>query len=137
MRGATHGTGAVVTVSRAPYRRKRYANERCSVCHERLRSDAVPITEPEGVPEPRRTWVLCRDCYQALVIEMRRSPVRTPVRLRVAMGIVASERWPDSSASTSRSVLRDRQKILLIAWVFVIAMLVHLALIVAIAYIAR
>lgn len=137
MREAARGAGPVITVSRAAYRRKRYANERCSVCQERLRAGAVPITEPEGVPVPRRTWVLCRDCYGALVVEMRRSPVRTPLRLRVAMGLVATERWPGSSAVNSRPVKRDRQKILLISWAFIIAMLVHLALIVAIAYIAR
>jgi hypothetical protein len=92
--------------------------------------------EPEGVPEPRHAWMLCNDCYQALVIEMRRSPVRSPLRLRIAMGLVASERWPQSRSS-SRSVLNDRKLILFIAWGFVVAMILHLVLIVMIAAIAR
>jgi len=97
----------------------------------------MPITEPEGVPEPRRSWILCRDCYQALVVEMRRSPVRTPTRLRVAMGIVAAERWPGAYTSAPHMVFHDRRKIMFIVWMFIIAMLVHLALIVAIASIMR
>lgn len=92
--------------------------------------------EPEDVPEPRRSWILCNDCYQALVIEMRRSPVRTPLRLRIAVGLVASERWPQSS-SPYRSILNDRKWILFIAWGFVVAMLFHLVLIVMIAAIAK
>lgn len=92
--------------------------------------------EPEGVPEPRRSWILCNDCYQVLLIEMRRSPVRTPLRLRIAMGLVATERWPQSHSSY-RSTLNDRKWILFIAWGFVVAMLFHLVLIVMIAAIAR
>ena len=73
--------------------RKR-TNEHCSICTDRIWFDAVPLMEPEDVPEPRHAWVLCRQCYQALMIEMRRSPVRSPLRLRIAMGLVAAERSP-------------------------------------------
>jgi hypothetical protein len=117
-------------------RAKNRTQEHCSICSSRLRSNAVPLMEPEGVQEPRRSWILCNECYQALLIEMRRSPVRTPLRLRIAMGIVAAERWPQSYSS-SRSVLSDRRWIFIIAWGFVIAMIFHLALIVMIAAIAR
>lgn len=93
--------------------------------------------EPEGVPEPRQSWVLCQRCYGELIAEMRRSPVRTPLRLRIAMGIVASERWPQSSARRSPFLLNDHTWITLMAWGFVIAMLLHLALIVMLAFIAH
>jgi hypothetical protein len=88
--------------------------------------------EPQGVPDPRRSWVLCKSCYQALIIEMRRSPVRSPLRLRIAMGLVAAERSPRSyplsnSVSAAR---RDQHWILFIAWGFVTFMLLHLVLIV-------
>ena len=127
----------VVVVGRENSRKaKKRTNEHCSICTNRIRYDAVHLMEPEGVPEPRRSWVLCQECYQALTIEMRRSPVRTPLRLRVAMGLVASERWPQSYSS-SFIALGDRKKILFIAWTFVIAMILHLALIVMIAYMAR
>ena len=137
MRETMRGQGPGAEASRAIYRRRSYKNEVCSICHGRLRGDAVPITEPEGVPEPRRSWILCRDCYQALVIEMRRSPVRTPTRLRVAMGMVAAERWPGSYSNTPRPIFHDRRKIMFIIWTFIIAMLFHLALIVAIATMMR
>lgn len=138
MKETMHGQGPGTEVSRAIYHRRNYKKEVCSICHGRLRSDAVPITEPEGVPEPRRSWILCRDCYQALVVEMRRSPVRSPTRLRVAMGIVAAERWPGAySHKPHLSIFHDRRKIMIIIWAFIIALIVHLALIVAIATMAH
>jgi hypothetical protein len=138
MKETMHGQRQGTEVSRAIYRRRNYKKEVCSICHGRLHANAVPITEPEGVPDPRRSWILCRDCYEALVVEMRRSPVRTPTRLRVAMGIVAAERWPGAySNAPRRSIFHDRRKIMFIVWAFIIAMIVHLALIVAIATMAR
>src|SRR5256884_7368059 len=94
------------------------------------------LKDQEAFPTPRHSWILCQECYQALLVEMRRSPIRTPLRLRIAMGLVASERWPQSYSS-SFIMLGDRKKILFIAWTFVIAMILHLALIVMIAFIAR
>ena len=128
---------SVVVVGRESSRRaKKRTNEHCSICTNRIRYDAVHLMEPEGVPEPRHSWVLCPECYQALLVEMRRSPIRTPLRLRIAMGLVASERWPQSYSS-SLIMVDDRKKILFIAWTFVIAMILHLALIVMIAFMAR
>ena len=130
-------SGAVVAGGRESARRaKNHTSKRCSICSGRLKSGSVPLMEPEGVPEPRRSWILCNDCYQSLLIEMRRSPVRTPLRLRIAMGIVASERWPESYSSY-RSILNDRKWILFIAWGFVVAMVFHLILIVMIAMVAK
>ena len=137
MKEAMSGSGAVVESGRESSRRaKNRTPERCSICSGRLKSGSVPLMEPEGVPEPRRSWILCNDCYQSLLIEMRRSPVRTPLRLRIAMGIVASERWPESYSSY-RSILNDRKWILFIAWGFVVAMIFHLVLIVMIAMVAK
>ncbi len=67
---------------------------------------------------------------------MRRSPVSSPLRLRIAMGLVAAERWP-KAYRTHRPLLSDRRWVIFIAWGFVIAMLFHLMLIVMLAYIAR
>jgi hypothetical protein len=128
---------AIVVGQANNYRKaKKRTNEHCSICSSSIWFDAVHLMEPEDAPEPRHSWVLCRECYQALVIEMRRSPVRSPLRLRIAMGIVAADRWPQSSSSTC-SLLDDRRKVAFIVWAFFIAMLVHLALIVAIAMIAH
>ena len=88
------------------------------------------------MPEPRHSWTLCKSCYRALLSEMRRSPVSSPLRLRIALGLVAAERWP-KAYRTHRPLLSDRRWVIFIAWGFVIAMLFHLMLIVMLAYIAR
>jgi hypothetical protein len=89
--------------------------------------------EPEGVPEPRLSWTLCKACYHALIEEMRCSPIKSPLRLRIAMGLVASERWPQAYPTQVRTFISDRKWIIFIAVGFIVAMIVHLALIVAIA----
>jgi hypothetical protein len=55
------------------------------------------------------------------------------MRLRVAMGIIAAERWPQAYPTRVRTFLNDRKWIIFIAFGFVIAMILHLALIVMIA----
>jgi hypothetical protein len=137
MNEATRGNGAAAVANRAEHHKKKNIGKRCSICNIRLRASAVPINEPDGVPEPRHSWILCRDCYQDVVAEVRRSPVRTPLRLRIAIGMVASERSPDSYSSTAHTVRDDYRKFIFIAMVFILAMLVHLALIVGIAFIIR
>ncbi len=133
MKDATHSGGpAVVTRQgglRAP--RKRFS-ERCSICARRTWFDPVFLMEPEGVPEPRHSWILCKDCYGALLVEMRRSPIRSPLRLRIAMGIVAAERW-HKAYPRSHTSLDDHRWVMIIAWGFIIAMLVHLLIIVMLA----
>ena len=130
MKGATSRSGSAVDVQRERARRKRVE---CSICRRSLRFNAVHLMEPEGAPEPRLSWVLCKACYEALLTEMRRSPVRSPLRLRIAMGIVASERWPNAYTTRTSKFVSDRRWIVFIAVGFIVAMLVHLALIVLIA----
>ena len=66
---------------------------------------------------------------------MRRSPVLSPLRLRIAIGIVASERSPHIYAPRHQP-LSDRTWIAVIAWGFAIAMVLHLILIVMLAFVA-
>ncbi len=137
MNEAMHGNGTATVANGADNRRKKNSGKRCSICNIRLRASAVPIIKSEDVPQPRHSWILCRDCYQEVVAEVRRSPVRTPLRLRIAVGMVASSRSPDSYSSTAHAVRDDYRKFIFIAIVFILAMLVHLALIVGIAFIIR
>ena len=106
---------------------------RCSICNSRIWGRPLRIMEPEGVPEPRLTWALCKPCYNSLLNEMRVSPVRSPLRLRIAMGIVASDRWPQAYPTRLRLYISDRRWIVFIMVGLIVAMVVHLALIVAIA----
>ena len=64
-------------------------------------------------------------------MEMRRSPVRSPLRLRIAMGLVAAERSP--RAYSRRSYLRDQRRFIGIAWILIIFALLHLILFVVLA----
>ncbi|HLJ32833.1 MAG TPA: hypothetical protein VKU38_04240 [Ktedonobacteraceae bacterium] len=138
MKDTTRSNATAIVVTPENFRRlKKRTNERCSICNHRTWFDAVPVMEPEGVPEPRLSWILCHTCYQSLLVEMRRSPIRTHLRLRISIGLVASERWHKAYPTTLRTVISDRRWIIVMAWGFAIAMILHLALIVMIAYIAK
>ncbi len=107
----------------------------CSICDNAVWFRPITLKEPIGVPEPRRSWVLCNHCHHLLLIEMRRSPVRSPLRLRIALGLVASERSPQAYGTTTHA--RDKRLFVFIAWVLITAMLLHLALIVVLVSVTR
>ena len=67
-----------------------------------------------------------------LALEMQRSPILSPLRLRIAMGMVASQYWPNAYPTRVRAYISDRKWIVFIAAGFIIAMLLHLVLIVMI-----
>jgi hypothetical protein len=73
------------------------ATQRCEVCtkhtanrmfvlHEHLELAASPLAS--------RTWRLCEGCAAAVVTEMQRTALYTPLRVRIAVGMVAAERRP-------------------------------------------
>lgn len=129
------GEPTVVTRRDNSRKTRRHLTSRCSICTRRTWFDAIPIMEPAGVPDPRRRWVLCSDCHVALLDEMRRSPVRSPLRLRIAMGLVAAERSPQVNQQSYRA-MTDHTWIVVLAWGFGIAMVLHLLLIVMLAFVA-
>jgi len=125
-----------VTIQRNNSRRTgKHVIIHCSICKRRTWFNAIPLIEPEGVPVPRQAWTLCKRCHQALLVQMRLSPIRTPLRLRIAVGLVAAERSPYAYIP-SRRTISDRTWIIVLAWGFGIAMLLHLVLIVMLAYVA-
>jgi Fe-S oxidoreductase len=117
------------------HRPRKQLTIRCSICERRIWNNSVPLIEPEDVPEPRQEWTLCKRCHQELLVQLRLSPVRTPLRLRIAIGLVAAERSPYTYAPT-RKPLSDRSWIIIMAWGFAIAMVLHLILIVMLATVA-
>ncbi len=136
MKDIIGGSEPTVAVRRdGPHQAKKRGISRCSICMRRTWFNAIPLMEPEGVPEPRQEWMLCKRCHQALLVQMRSSPIRSPLRLRIAMGLVAAERSPHAYAP-SRTPLSDRSWVIIIAWGFGIAMILHLILIVMLAYVA-
>ncbi|GHO43712.1 hypothetical protein KSX_18750 [Ktedonospora formicarum] len=105
----------------------------CSVCRQRIWFEPLKILEPEDAPEPRHTWLLCKHCYNSLIAELHRAKIASPLRVRVAMGMVAAERWPLAYPNSLRVQASDRRFIALLAFGFFIFMLVHLVFLVLIA----
>ncbi len=76
--------------------------------------------EPADAPEPKHVWILCKPCHRALLAEIRRSPLRTPVRLRVAVGLVAAERSPILNTR-----IREAREFALVMWLLILFVLFH------------
>jgi hypothetical protein len=81
---------------------------RCAICTSFVWFHPIALKEPREAPEPRHEWVLCTPCHEALLVEMRRSSIRSPARLRIAMGLVAAERWP--TAYNASPHLREQRE---------------------------
>ncbi|HEU5229021.1 MAG TPA: hypothetical protein VFU49_14480 [Ktedonobacteraceae bacterium] len=134
MKEATPKDGAVATVQQENARRlRKWTLTHCSVCTRYIWFNPIHYIESQEVPEPRFSWTLCKSCSQALRAEMSRSPIRSPLRLRIAIGMIAAERWPMAYHAPSRENISDRRWIIFMAVGFIIAMILHLALIVMIA----
>jgi hypothetical protein len=127
------GEPVVVERQKNGYQQKRRTATSCSICSRRIWFDAIYVQEPEGVPEPRLSWVLCKECHGLLMAEFRRSPVRSPLRLRIAMGLIAADRSPHAYPTRVSERISDHRLIVFIAVGTFIAMILHLALIVMIA----
>nr|BBH90423.1 hypothetical protein KTC_51740 [Thermosporothrix sp. COM3] len=138
MKETTHKTGTSTAVynARASKTRK-WGPIHCTVCDQRIWFEPIQVTEAEEAPEPRQSWLLCKHCYRALLEEMRRSPVKSPLRLRVAMGIVAAERWPKAYPTELQAYLSDRRWFFFIAASFFLFMILHLVIIVLLPLLAH
>jgi hypothetical protein len=103
-----------------------YKPIRCSICTSFIWFHSIALTEPTGAPEPRHEWVLCKPCHEALLLEMQRSSIRSPARLRIAMGLVAAERSPTAYNTTTH--MREQREF---AWgmrLLVLFALLHLVI---------
>lgn len=109
---------------------------RCSVCTRRLRGSIAYLDETGDAPEPRQSWMLCPTCDAAVHAELERSPVQGPLRVRIAVGLVAAERSPHAWR-VPRSGMRDDQWLTFLFWGFGIAMVIHLLVIAWIAMLIR
>ncbi len=63
-------------------------------------------------------------------MEMHRSPLRSPARLRIAMGLVAAERAPEAYNTSSH--IREQRQFAVIMWLLFAFGLLHLVLLVVI-----
>lgn len=108
------------------------APTRCSICQRRLGQSIHFLDETGDVPEPRRSWALCDECNGAVREQMERGPVRGALRLRVAVGIVSTERTPTARRARIGE-MTDRRWEALLFWAFLLFMLGHLVLVVIVA----
>ncbi|HEU0028950.1 MAG TPA: hypothetical protein VFQ25_17725 [Ktedonobacterales bacterium] len=128
--GATYSApdDALVTEAQAP--------TRCSICQRRLGRSIHFLDETGDVPEPRMSWALCDTCNTAVREQMRQSPLQGPLRLRVAVALVSTERTP-AARRAHIGQMSDQHWETLLFWAFLLFMLGHLVLIVIVASIAK
>lgn len=98
----------------------------CSICCKRIWAILFTLREPAEAPVPQQSWELCKSCYAAVLLELEHSPVNSPLRLRIAAGIVAAERWPRLQPSAAER--EDRLWTSLLLWGFTGCMLIHLVI---------
>jgi hypothetical protein len=100
---------------------------RCSICTHFIWLRSVALKEPSDAPEPRREWTLCKACHDVLLVEILRSSIPSPARLRIAMGLVAAERSP--RAYSLKNSLREKQQFqrefTWFAWLLILFGLLH------------
>ena len=99
---------------------------RCSICTSFTWFRPIVLKEPIGAPEPLQEWILCKPCHGALLMEMHRSPIRSPAHLRISIGLVAAERSPTSyNLSRQRAFQREFAWLM---WLLTLFALLHLAI---------
>jgi hypothetical protein len=129
----TPGNNVTVATRRDREQRGRwYKPIRCSICTSFIWFHPIALKEPVEAPEPRHEWVLCTSCHEALLVEMRRSTIRSPARLRIAMGLVAAERSPKAyPMSALHSEQREFQReFTWFVWLLFLFGLLHLVILV-------
>ena len=82
------------------------------------------LKEPIEAPETRHEWMLCSYCFKALLNQMHRAPLSSPVRLRVAIGLIAAERSPYGYYMTAQRAFQREFSWFL--WALVLFTLFHL-----------
>ena len=92
------------------------------------------MIEPDEAPEPRQQWMLCKTCYGLLLAELLRSTIHSPLRLRIAVGIVAAERSPKAYVNEQQTFQRE---FAWFTWAMVLFGLLHVAIFVILLAVPR
>ncbi|HLZ23464.1 MAG TPA: hypothetical protein VKQ30_15225 [Ktedonobacterales bacterium] len=115
--------------------------QRCAICGQYMGKSGRSLIALETATGTGATWHLCEDCYVAVTRELERAELRTPARVRIAVGVVASERGQSARYSIWDErfweQLSDRSQDRLLIWIFAIAFVVHaIAFMLVAAYVA-
>jgi len=68
------------------------AGEKCAICSRRAPEGMFAFHERVELLVPCQTWLLCQECAAAVMTELEHSTLRSPLRIRIAVGIAAAER---------------------------------------------
>ena len=117
----------VASKREAGFKRRWHKPTRCSICKSVIWFYPIALKEPVGAPEPRHEWVLCKPCHEALLLEMRHTSIRSPARLRIAMGLVAAERSP-KAYTIIREQREFQREFAWFVWLLVLFALLHLVI---------
>jgi len=79
----------------------------CAICLRRTSGSMFMLRESLELAVPHQSWLLCWACTTAVIAELERSRLRTPLRIRVAVGMVAAERGLRSRHPAGRRPLGD------------------------------
>jgi len=118
------GNDVAATTKRKTGWRGWYKPVRCSVCTSFIWFHPIALDESVRAPEPRCSWILCKPCYRSLLVEMRRSSIRSPARLRIALGLVAAERSPRAY----NTEMREAREFAWAMWLIALFSLLHLVI---------
>lgn len=66
----------------------------CAICTRRISDGMFAFHERADLSVPGQTWLLCTECASAVVTRLERSSAHSPLRIRIAVGVVAAERRP-------------------------------------------
>ena len=70
------------------------AVEKCAICTRRISGSMLAFHERAELSVPCLTWLLCEECASAVMTQLECSSVQSPLRIRIAVGMVAAERRP-------------------------------------------
>jgi hypothetical protein len=66
----------------------------CAICDRRSSGPLYRVVENIPLDDGPHSWLLCVDCAAAVQQEVERADLGTPLRVRVAVGIVSLQRRP-------------------------------------------
>ena len=102
----------------------------CDICGQPLGAHGYYVQEEPEAPDPPQGWTLCRECSEAVWRHVEGMALPNPRRLRIAVGLVASERaTPEAIRARAPDAARDRRADRrtehMLIWLFAIFFLVH------------
>lgn len=109
-----------------------YKFNRCSVCLRLLWLQLIMLSEPLDAPQPIQQWILCKRCYDALRAELHSSSIHSPLRLRIAMGLVAAERSPAAYNTVKQTKTSEQEtfqkEFAIFTWLLILFAVIHLVI---------